>query len=294
MRTSLAALAIIQQQATWLVQWNEKWNAYSLIGGHVESDETFRECCEREIMEELECQANSIKLSSTPYVALRFREFSESAKVETDYEWQIFNAELDQAVLQNLPSNCAWVTSTLIESGHAADDKPIASQVSRVQHAIEEKQNMKKQQPKVTWMADASLDLSGELLHRIDSELIHLFTKDGIQEIIVKQRFRGFTDEPEKKLIIAVETQSDTGSSAHVVKLGNTKEVSRDCVGWQLCAVRRGVASRIFSLQMDKHRTRRDRNPPLGRRNDSLPFAGRGSQNLAGANTANGQRLCSR
>jgi len=99
---------------------------------------------------------------------------------------------------------------------------------------------------KVTWMSDASRDLNEQLRRRVDDELSHIFAQDGIAEIIVKQRFRGFTDEPEKKLIIAVETQSATGSSAHVVKLGNTRDVSRDCAGWHVCAVRRGVASRMF------------------------------------------------
>jgi len=53
MRTSTAAIAAIQQHDAWLVQWNENWNAYSLIGGHLETGESFRECCEREIMEAL-------------------------------------------------------------------------------------------------------------------------------------------------------------------------------------------------------------------------------------------------
>ena len=50
MRVSEAALALItrvtpQGEAEYLTQWNEKWQAYSLIGGHREPDESFRDCC---------------------------------------------------------------------------------------------------------------------------------------------------------------------------------------------------------------------------------------------------------
>ena len=54
MRFSEAALALItrvnaQGETEYLTQWNEKWQAYSLIGGHHEEGESFRECCIREI-----------------------------------------------------------------------------------------------------------------------------------------------------------------------------------------------------------------------------------------------------
>jgi 8-oxo-dGTP pyrophosphatase MutT (NUDIX family) len=134
-RISAGALAVIQCGDQVLVQWNKNWNAYSLIGGHVEAGESFRECCQREITEELECSAEHCQVSQSPQAVLRFREFSSSAHDETEYEWQIFPTELDESVLQNLPANCAWVTPSQIERGYAGDGKPIARQLIRVLQA---------------------------------------------------------------------------------------------------------------------------------------------------------------
>jgi 8-oxo-dGTP pyrophosphatase MutT (NUDIX family) len=138
MRNSKAALAIVERSKTWLIQWNDNWNAYSLIGGHVETDESFNACCERETVEELECDVNQFKIDSAPFTVLRFREFSKAAREETDYEWQIFKTELDDSLLANLPLICAWVTPSQIRSGFTEDGQPIAALVKRVLEAIEE------------------------------------------------------------------------------------------------------------------------------------------------------------
>ena len=135
MRTSTASLTIIKKLDTLLLQWNVNWDAYSLIGGHVEASETFHECCEREVIEELECDANQFRIDSAPLTILRFSEFSRAAGEQTDYEWQIFKAELHESLLQNLPSTCAWVTPSQIRSGFTEDGKPIAGQVKRVLQA---------------------------------------------------------------------------------------------------------------------------------------------------------------
>lgn len=100
--------------------------------------------------------------------------------------------------------------------------------------------------PKVTWLSDASRDLDRALIEQATGELMHVFASGGVKEIVVTQRFSGFTDEPFKKLIIAVEIQFAHGSSAHVIKLGNTDQVDGDCAGWNQCAKRQGIASRMF------------------------------------------------
>jgi tetratricopeptide (TPR) repeat protein len=99
---------------------------------------------------------------------------------------------------------------------------------------------------KVTWLSDASRDLDQSLLDQAGRELIHVFASSGAKEIVVTQRFSGFSDEPQKKLIIAVEIQFLHGSNAHVVKLGDTDQVDGDCAGWDQCATRQGIASRMF------------------------------------------------
>lgn len=100
--------------------------------------------------------------------------------------------------------------------------------------------------PKVTWLSDASRDLGQSLIDQACRELIHVFASSGAIEIVVTQRFCGFSDEPQKKLIIAVEIQFPNGSNAHVVKLGDTDQVDGDCTGWDQCATRQGIASRMF------------------------------------------------
>lgn len=99
---------------------------------------------------------------------------------------------------------------------------------------------------KVTWLSDASRDLDQSLIDQANVELNHVFANTGAIKIVVTQRFSGFSDEPHKKLIIAVEIQFLNGSSAHVVKLGDTDQVDGDCAGWDQCATRHGIASRMF------------------------------------------------
>ena len=122
MRASNAALAIVTRvnslgSAEYLTQWNNRWQAYSLIGGHVEEGETFQQCCIREVAEELECDQHSIAAAPYPYATLRFREFSRAAKVETDYHWQVFIVRVTDSTLQQLPADCAWVAGSLTAGG---------------------------------------------------------------------------------------------------------------------------------------------------------------------------------
>ena len=140
-RKSEAALAWISRvndsrETEFLTQWNHNWNAYSLIGGHVESGESFHQGCSREIEEELLCTTSDYELAPNPFVTLRFREFSKAACQETDYDWQIFLARPTTDLLGRLPADCQWVQSHHIRSGLSADGKPIADQVRRVLKAV--------------------------------------------------------------------------------------------------------------------------------------------------------------
>src|SRR5439155_11076042 len=63
MRQSTAAVALIRRQqrgqTVWLAQWNPGWQRYHFVAGHKRPNETFRECAEREIGEELDLQKGS-------------------------------------------------------------------------------------------------------------------------------------------------------------------------------------------------------------------------------------------
>jgi hypothetical protein len=281
MRVSEAALALItrvnpQGETEYLTQWNEKWQAYSLIGGHVASGETFRTACQREIVEELHCANNEFEVAFYPYANLQFREYSKSAREETDYHWQAFVTRIDEALSQRLPANCVWVPADHIRSGRTIDGKPIADQVRRILKAVDEANHNlswgswfpgvcetttggpmtdeiilashtgSDAYPTVTWMADARRDLSDELCRQVEDELSLALDQGRPPTIIVKQRFRGFSDEPLKKLILAVDVQDDRGAHASVVKIGTVQYVRGDHTGWQTCAVKRGVSSRMF------------------------------------------------
>ncbi|HRA87304.1 MAG TPA: NUDIX domain-containing protein [Planctomycetaceae bacterium] len=270
-RTSDAALALITRvnlhgQTEYLTQWNDAWTAYSLIGGHVEDGETFRQACLREIVEELECAESDAQLAPAAFFTLRFREFSKAAREETDYQWQVFVAELSDALLQLLPAICEWVTAEQILIGRAANGKTIADQVRRVLKAVaeqasnmdsdaESQDNNQCSQPsnRVTWMADARRDLSAELCRQVECELLLAFGVSEAGRIVVKQRFRGFSDEPQRKLILAVEVQGPNGARASVVKIGDVSKVGGDHTGWQSCAVSRGTVSRLFIAPVLRH-----------------------------------------
>jgi 8-oxo-dGTP pyrophosphatase MutT (NUDIX family) len=136
-RTSFASLCLITKiddtgPPKWLTQWNSKWHAYSLLGGHLECDETYFACCEREASEELKCETRRVVVVSAPIAIIHFREFSRSASELTDYIWHVFDVHVDDSVLSKLPENCEWLTLQQICAGVTDDGRPISGQVKRV------------------------------------------------------------------------------------------------------------------------------------------------------------------
>src|SRR5262249_10543528 len=99
MRTSTAAMALIRRESAggpeWLTQWNEGWQSFHLVGGHRAEGESFRECCARELSEELGlCAGADVRLGDAPAAHLEHVAFSRSAGVETAYTVELFDAEL--------------------------------------------------------------------------------------------------------------------------------------------------------------------------------------------------------
>src|SRR2546423_5170703 len=100
MRTSISALALIHRttpsgERAWLTQWNARWQALSMVGGHKHDDESFRTCCVREIGEELSLRPDhDYRVADQPRGHLEFDDWSRSAHEQTHYVLEIFDVEL--------------------------------------------------------------------------------------------------------------------------------------------------------------------------------------------------------
>ena len=126
MRVSEAALALItrvnaQSETEYLTQWNETWHAYSLIGGHVEAGESFRECCVQEVEEELELRSEiDFRLASEAMGPINeYDEVSKAAGVLTNYRIQVFSTQILSSTFRdmqtgNVPAPCLQDTGTLL------------------------------------------------------------------------------------------------------------------------------------------------------------------------------------
>lgn len=141
MRVSRAGLACITRMGAsgpeYLTQWSEKWQMFSLVGGHVEDGETFRECCVREIEEELELKPGlGFRVAEQPVrPRLEYVAMSGGAKVETQYVVELYEVELLGSValdaVQANPAN-RWLTRDEIEARLTYDGQPISAQVQTV------------------------------------------------------------------------------------------------------------------------------------------------------------------
>ncbi|AMV18449.1 NUDIX domain-containing protein [Planctomyces sp. SH-PL14] len=141
MRVSESALALFTRSTpdgttAYLTQWNERWRAYSLIGGHRRKGETFRDCCVREVTEELRLMPEiDFQISDRPVTTrLEYKAFSKSAGAETRYAFELFSGWLrDDAVATRVleaPENC-WVSEAEVRAGRTLSGKAIDAQVAR-------------------------------------------------------------------------------------------------------------------------------------------------------------------
>lgn len=142
MRISEAALALITRvnarcETEYLTQWNEKWQAYSLIGGHRDEGESFRECCMREVEEELGLKRDvDFILAEAPIgPPLQFTGFSRSAQVETKFVFELFQATLLRPIIRF--DECHWVTCSEAKCGSTTDGREIADQVFRIMSHVQ-------------------------------------------------------------------------------------------------------------------------------------------------------------
>jgi 8-oxo-dGTP pyrophosphatase MutT (NUDIX family) len=143
MRISQASMALITRAepgATplWLAQWNDKWQAFNLVGGHRKAEENARECCLREVAEELNLRPGvEFEVAAEPLAVLRYEAFSQSAQTVTRYEMTLFEVTLGNAahpILAADPAN-RWLTTAEIQAEQCADGKRVSETMARLLRA---------------------------------------------------------------------------------------------------------------------------------------------------------------
>jgi len=142
MRISQAGLAMFKRLGPgsvveYLTQWNDNWQMFSLLGGHREPDESFRQCCVREVAEELELTPDiDFRVGIEPLQSLReYTAMSKAAGVETRYRVELFAVELlNRDAVAKVDANVAnrWLTETDIRRHTTKEGQPIAAQVEIV------------------------------------------------------------------------------------------------------------------------------------------------------------------
>lgn len=145
MRESIASVALIRYQdqadTKWLTRWNDKWRAYSLVGGHLEPGESFRDCIIREVTEELGLQPDiDFVVSPRPVAHLEFVAWSASARSDTAYTMELFEVKLIRPeavdVVHREPHN-RWMSEAEIRKELATDGRPVSETAKRLLNSVE-------------------------------------------------------------------------------------------------------------------------------------------------------------
>ena len=139
MRVSEAALALITRvnplgKTEYLTQWNEKWQAYSLIGGHREDGESFRDCCIREIEEELGLKRDvDFTLADRPErPTYEYTAFSKSAQEVTCYQVELFSARIARSAMTAIEAihDIRWLTVGEIQHRQTSTGRTVSEQIA--------------------------------------------------------------------------------------------------------------------------------------------------------------------
>jgi 8-oxo-dGTP pyrophosphatase MutT (NUDIX family) len=138
MRQTSAAFAWIEYDTPHgrrvLTQWNRKWQAFNVIGGHREPAESFRECVVREITEELGLTEAQFTVSAAPIAEIEFSAHSIPADEMTTYTMQLFRAAIvDEDAHRRIEGNAEnrWHSPIEIEAGRTADGRRISEVAMR-------------------------------------------------------------------------------------------------------------------------------------------------------------------
>lgn len=130
-RKSVASTAIISRKhdghKQWLLQWNQKWQRYFLVGGHQHDGETPEACLRRELEEEL-CLAPDTDYELSPRKHLSFEAWSTSHWQITDYQLTTLDVDLSPAAGPRCAGDPAnrWLTADEIRAERCADNQLIS------------------------------------------------------------------------------------------------------------------------------------------------------------------------
>jgi 8-oxo-dGTP pyrophosphatase MutT (NUDIX family) len=138
MRRSEGALALVLctegGRTCLLAQWNARWQALSLVGGHRRPGESFRDCLLREVAEELRLSPADFTAGDAPLARLEYVAWSEGAAAQTEYVLEVFAVELPGGAAARVsadPAN-AWLTAGEVRAGRSEDGRRVSPTLSRV------------------------------------------------------------------------------------------------------------------------------------------------------------------
>lgn len=124
----------------YLCQWNRKWQAFNLIGGHQEPSESARQCVVREIAEELGLAAGEdIAVAAEPLARIEFTAWSVPLGEWTAYDMTAFAATIaNPAALARVGENAEnrWLSAAELTAGRTDDDRAVSEVATRLAAAI--------------------------------------------------------------------------------------------------------------------------------------------------------------
>ncbi|HEY7422973.1 MAG TPA: NUDIX domain-containing protein [Gemmataceae bacterium] len=272
MRTSVAAFALFRRAASagrveYLAQWNDGWHAFHFVGGHKRDNESFRDCCVREVAEELGLvEERDFRIAAQRRSHLRYIHWSERVKADTAYTIELFDVELLSSAAAAVESgaNNRWLTESDIRAGRCRDGRAVSATMLRILSlagltsdefdsappspgvsALMPSANTC--YPLVLWTVAAHRHLRQALAEAIGRRhpdafettmtdltcrLRSLFPE--ARAIVVQDQYTGFRRR-EDEFILLIEIDDDHRPGRHVVKLASPERLAVELAAWESC-----------------------------------------------------------
>ena len=258
-RQSRSSLAIVYREAPstaegrWLLRFNSRWNAFSLIGGHEDPADAGDawNCLRRELREELEPTTAGKAELETQKRVVRYEGFSQAAGEWSSYETTLIKVNFPEG-LEPASSNperpVVWASRAEIEAGRTTNAKPISSTVRWLLHHWGWNRSSAlggaASRSKVIFANRVARELSYESKSLLESDLEILFPN--ADQILVRALMQGFRNLSTERTILALDVKEPDQLFSVVAKLGTRREVWGDYEGWKLCLALRRTRSRIL------------------------------------------------